>query len=411
MGKNPWVFRLVCVAVTLGFSQAHAANAFDASSPYMFGDWNGERTALKDQGYDFSLGYTGESGTVLDSKKTGGHDTEYAGQFVFGTHFDLSKILGWQDTEAQITITERHGRNVSNESDALNGQLSSSQEVWGRGQTWRLTDLWIKKQFFDQKLDIKVGRYGEAEDFNSFNCDFQNLAICGSQMGNWAGDQWYNWPVSQWAARVKYNIQPNLFVQVGAFEYNPENLERGKGFNLSTDGSKGAIIPTEIVWQPKLSSQNLPGEYRAGYFYSTADINAIDHNGDQTGKISHKQGGWVTVRQQLTAHQDDTSRGLTATVNAVFFDKDTNQVSDMQNAALIYKGLADSRPQDEIAVGLGRIHKDLNGYGNEYDAEVYYGVHANNWLTVRSNIQYVRNVGAYTANNVWVGGIKFITAF
>jgi carbohydrate-selective porin OprB len=38
--------------------------------------------------------------------------------------------------------------------------------------------------------------------------------LCGSQVGNWVGDQWYNWPVSQWAMRVKYNLQPDLYAQV-----------------------------------------------------------------------------------------------------------------------------------------------------------------------------------------------------
>ena len=408
MGKNPFVFRLLCVAATIGLSQTHAAQAFDPNSPYMLGDWNGERTALKEKGYDFTMAYTGELGNVLHSKDTSGHDTEYAGQVTLGANFDLEKILGWADTEAQVTVTERHGRNVSNESDALNGQLSSSQEIWGRGQTWRLTDFWIRKKFLDQKLDIKVGRYGIAEEFNSFSCDFQNLAICGSQVGNWSGDQWYNGPVSQWAMSVKYNITPELFVQTGGFEYNPENLKRGKGFNLSTDGSQGAILPTELVWLPKLTAQNLPGQYRIGYFYSTADIPQLDDPA-QTG---HRHGGWISIKQQLTAHQGDVSRGLTGSVNAVFFDQATNNVSDMQNVALSYKGIADARPQDEIAIGAGRIHKNRDGFSSEYDAEIYYGLQATNWLTVRPNVQYVRHVGAEKdGNNAWVGGIKFITAF
>ncbi len=41
---------------------------------------------------------------------------------------------------------------------------------------------------------------------------------------------------------VKYNLNPEFYVQAGVYEYNPENLKRSKGFNLSTDGSKGAII-------------------------------------------------------------------------------------------------------------------------------------------------------------------------
>jgi carbohydrate-selective porin OprB len=38
--------------------------------PWMLGDWNGQRTALQAQGYDFSFGYTGEYAGILDSKNT-----------------------------------------------------------------------------------------------------------------------------------------------------------------------------------------------------------------------------------------------------------------------------------------------------------------------------------------------------
>lgn len=409
--KRSWCFNLSLLALSCCFQSVYAANAFETESPWMLGDWNGQRSALQQKGYDFSFGYTGEMATLLDASHSSSHGTEYADQFAFGTHFDLDKILGWQDTEAQITITERNGRSLSQTSDALDGHLSSTQEVWGRGQTWRLTDLWIKKKFMDQKLDIKVGRFGEGEDFNSFDCDFQNLALCGSQVGNGVGDQWYNWPVSQWAARVKYNLRPDLYAQVGVYEYNPENLERGKGFNLSTDGSHGAIIPAELVWTPKIGAQKLPGEYRAGYYYSTADAVVIAH---QDQKDQH-QGGWIVAKQQLTAHNGDVSRGLTGFVNATVHDSETNNVSDMQNIGLVYKGAMDSRPKDEIAFGLARINlnDDLNdGRSEEYDAEVYYGLHATNWLTIRPNIQYIRHVGAYkNGENAWVGGIKFQTAF
>lgn len=412
-------FGISFLAVSCAIQSTFANRTFSSESPWMFGDWNGQRTELQMKGYDFSLGYTGEMATLLDARHASSHGTEYADQFAIGAHFDLNKILGWQDTEAQITVTERNGRSLSQTSDALNGQstgvenghLSSTQEVWGRGQTWRLTDFWIKKKFLDQKLDVKVGRFGEGEDFNSFDCDFQNLALCGSQVGNWVGDQWYNWPVSQWAARVKYNVTPDLYAQLGAYEYNPENLERGKGFNLSTDGSHGAIIPTELVWTPKTGEQKLPGEYRAGYYYSTADAVVIGH---QDQKDQH-QGGWLVAKQQLTAHKGDVSRGLTGFVNVTVHDSATNNVSDMQNIGLVYKGAMDSRPKDEMAFGLARINlnDDLNdGRSEEYDAEVYYGLHATNWLTIRPNVQYIRHVGAYkNGENAWVGGVKFQTAF
>ncbi|MFU9047344.1 carbohydrate porin [Acinetobacter tibetensis] len=392
-------------------SWTYAQSAFAVDSPWMFGDWNGTRTELDTKGYRFNLGYTGEMATLLDAKKHSSHGTEYADQFVLGSHFDLDKILGWQDTEAQIIITERNGHSLSQTSDALNGHLSSTQEVWGRGQTWRLTNLWIKKQFINQKLDIKVGRFGEGEDFNSFDCDFQNLALCGSQVGNWVGDQWFNWPVSQWAARLKYQFSPEVFSQIGVYEYNPENLKRSQGFNLSTSGADGVIVPIEMVWQPKIGMQGKTGEYRLGYYYSSADAVEIQN----PNETSHKQGMWVVAKQQLLQHAQDPQRGLTGFINLTVHDDKTNNVDTMQNIGLIYTGVLDIRPQDEIALGFARIHlnDDLNtGQDEEYNTELYYGVHATNWLTIRPNLQYIRHVGAdKNGENVWVGGIKFQTAF
>ncbi|AWV86325.1 carbohydrate porin [Acinetobacter radioresistens] len=388
-----------------------AVPAFSTQSPWMLGDWNSNRAQLEQQGYQFSLGYTGEMASLIDAKNNDKHKTEYTDQFALGAHFDLEKIMGWEDTEAQITVTHRNGRSLSQTHEALQGHLSSVQEVWGRGQTWRLTDLWIKKQFLDQKLDIKVGRFGEGEDFNSFDCDFQNLTFCGSQVGNWVGDQWYNWPVSQWAMRVKYQVQPELYGQVGVYEYNPENLKRSKGFNLSTDGSKGAIIPVELVWQPRAFLQQLPGEYRLGYYYSTADVEEIEN----PIKNSHKQGMWAVIQQKLTQPEPESNRGLKGFINLTLHDDATNTIDNMQNIGLVYTGLSLQRPDDQLAIAFGRISvndKVQTGQHEEYDAELYYGIHATNWLTLRPNIQYIRHVGGYkNGENVWVGGLKLQAAF
>lgn len=416
--------------LTMASTVAHAEKAFSTESPWMLGDWGGKRTELQEKGYDFTVAYGGQFATLLDSKTDSSHGAEYADQIVLGTHFDLEKIAGWKDTEAQINVTKRMGDSLSRTSEALDGHQTAAQEVWGRGQTWRLTDFWIKKKFFDQKLDIKVGRMGEGEDFNSFECNFSNLSLCGSQIGDYVGDQWYNWPVSVWAARVKYNWTPEFYTQIGVYEYNPENIDnRGKGFNMSFDGGKGVILPIEAVWQPKFGASKLPGEYRLGYYYSTANVAQIE-NPDKKG---NKQGGWLVANQQFTTHHGDVNRGFSAFMNLAFMDGKTNAITDMQNIGVRYVGMMDARPKDDIALGVSRINvgNDVNQYNinqslkpngtpldyrgmqsEEINVELYYGIHFANWLTVRPNIQYVNHVGGYRqGNDAWVGGIKFNTAF
>jgi carbohydrate-selective porin OprB len=135
--------------------------------------------------------------------------------------------------------------------------LSSVQEVWGRGQTWRLTQMWYRPQFFAGALDLKLGRLGVNEDFNSFPCDFQSLAFCSAPIGNVAGDVWFSGPVSQWGLRARYNIDAQWAVQIGVYEQNPSNLEIGNGFKLSGSGTKGALVPVEVIWKPTLGSEAL----------------------------------------------------------------------------------------------------------------------------------------------------------
>ncbi|MGV8864437.1 MAG: carbohydrate porin [Pseudomonas sp.] len=424
----------------------HAADAFDANSPWMLGDWGGLRTELLDKGWDFNLDYVGEAATNLAGGYNNDQTARYSDQFALGVDMNLEKILGWHDTEAKVTITERSGRNISNDriSDPRAGMFSSSQEVWGRGQTWRLTQMWIKQKYFDGALDVKVGRFGPGEDFNSFPCDFQNLAFCGSQVGNWAGSIWYNWPVSQWAGRVKYNITPEFYAQIGAFNQNPSNLDRDNGFKLNGSGTKGTIVPVEVVWSPNINK--LPGEYRVGYYYSSASADDVYQGangqpqpltpGGAFETHSSKHGVWFVGQQQLTSVGGDSSRGLSIFVNATQHDKATNFIDNYQNIGLVFKGPFDARPKDDIGVGIARIHVNddaqdrarlanqvsgIDDYDNpnfvpiqttEYDAEIYYGFHVTNWLTVRPNLQYVKRPGGVDdVQNALVAGLKVQSKF
>ncbi len=422
-----------------------ASELFAKDSPWMLGDWGGTRTELLEKGYDFTLGYTGEMGSNLHGGYSHDRAARYSDQFTFGVNMDLQKILGWHDTEFQLTVTERHGDNISNDriNDPRVGGFTSAQEVWGRGETWRLTQMWIKQKYFDGALDVKFGRFGEGEDFNSFPCDFQNLAFCGSQVGNWVGGIWYNWPVSQWALRVRYNLNDELYAQVGVFEQNPSNLESGNGFKLSGSGTQGAVMPVELVWSPRLNG--LKGEYRAGYYYSNAKAQDVlkDSNGAPAAisgaayrSSSSKHGLWLGVQQQVSAQASDQSRGLSLFANATVHDKKTNAIDNYVQAGVVYKGPFDARAKDDIGFALARVHVNpayrknarlanqaagLDDYDNpgflpvqdtEYSAELYYGIHLADWLTVRPNLQYIRHPGGVSqVDGALIGGLKIQSSF
>jgi len=171
-------------------STAHAAEPFASDSVWALGDWSGARSELAQQGIDFEFAYVGEIGANLGGGYNNDRTARYSDQYSLGARLDLEKLLGWHAARLQLTVANRNGDNISNDrvGDPRVGTLSSSQEVWGRGSHWRMTQLYYQQAFLDRRLDIKAGRFGEGEDFNSFDCNFQNLTFCGSQVGNWGGD-------------------------------------------------------------------------------------------------------------------------------------------------------------------------------------------------------------------------------
>ncbi|MCU4378998.1 carbohydrate porin [Acinetobacter haemolyticus] len=416
----------------------YADEFYSQNRQYLLGDWNGKRNNLSDQGIDFNLSFTNETATNIDGGFNDDSTVRNANQWTFGTTLDLEKLSGWQNTQAKISISKRDGRSLSTDriADPRTGQFSNVQEISGRGPVWRLSQASIQKGFEQQGITVKLGRMNMGEDFNSAPCEFQNLTLCGSQVGKTVSELWYNWPITVWAANIKYDLNSASTLALGVYESNPENTKRSKGFNLSTDGSKGVLIPVEWVWRPQPNGLN--GIYRFGAFYSTAD--AIDVLRDAQGEAqllsqqrqvhSGKYNSWFVAQQQLTQHSDDPKRGLTLFLNLNINDKATSELLGSQQIALQYKGLFNARPNDSIGLGVSRteVNKQLRArqrleneinqitdYQNPAYVPIQYdetNVELNytfNWspsVMLRPNLQFVNQAGGLKEiKDAWVFGL------
>jgi porin len=271
--------RAAMAAVILVVAPPAMADDPAPQHPWLFGDWGGLRTKLQDKGVDLQLGYTSE----IALNALGGTGTEITNtdQYTAGITLDLNKLVGLPGATFQTTFTQRTGRNLVD--DANLGTLQLVQEVWGRGQTTRLTQFWFDQSFDQGLVDWKIGRMTFGEDFASFSCDFQNLTFCGADPGNLVGDYIFNWPISQWATRVKFSLGKTGYVQAGVYDVNPRylNLENEVA-PVFFSGSTGALIPVEFAWLPSFDNGRLPGSYKIGGWYdtSTADDVVDDVNGD-----------------------------------------------------------------------------------------------------------------------------------
>jgi porin len=429
--------RLVALAAAtsaLGAANVHADDA--AGSPYLFGDWGGQRKQLADQGVAFNLGY----GSQVAHNFRGGSDhlTRYTDQWVFGTTLDLDKRWGWKGGTFQFTMTDRNGRNLG--ADAHIGNNMLIQEVYGRGQTWHLTQLWLNQKLFDDRLELKFGRLTVGEDFFSFSCDFQNLTFCSAQPGNLVGGYWVNWPTSQWAARVKYHLPRDGYLQLGVYQVNPnyvdDNYARHSGWKPNNpSGTTGALIPLEAGWQRNW--RGLPGSYKVGGWYNTsngADL-YLDLNHDPRGftgleplQRSGQFGGYLSFQQQVSGSAD--GRGATVFLNFTQADRNTAQLDRQLALGVQYKGAFASRGQDSVGLAVGATHNNrrfadftsqdnartgqdtIAGSSYEYVTELYYAWDPVPSVSLRPNLQYIVHPGGTTRNsNAVVVGLKAIVAF
>ena len=415
--------------VWCGNAHAGAAQPF---SDDLFLDWDGIRSALYNDGVDFRLGYVSETATNVQ----GGPEElwRYTDQWTFAATFDLQKIFGLNQAQFKITVTDRNGQNLSAKLDTL--QLV--QEVYGRGQTWRWTQFFYEQKYLDGMVDWKVGRLTEGEDFAAFSCQFQNLTFCGAPPGNLVGNYWYNWPVSQWATRVKISLTGFGYVQLGAFEVDPSYLLTRYALDIgSPPGATGVLVPFEVGWLPTFSS-HLNGSYKFGAWYNSSnEPDVVDNTNGLPLAIAGGQplmrhgayGAYVNFQQRLSAPEGAPKQGLSVFFNATYADRRTATLDNQFAAGLFYTGPFAARPEDEIGFALGRTHVNSRvtnvetsqnnlGLGpvgvqnSEWVSEIYYNVHAAPWLDLRPNIQYIRHPGGIDANtDDVIAGLKLAINF
>jgi porin len=411
--------------------------AYDvANSPYLLGDWNGQRTRLQEQGVTFGANYVSE----LARNLSGGTEdlTRYTDQWAFSTTLDLQKVAGWRGATFQFTMTDRNGRNLGADANIGNNMLI--QEVYGRGQTWHLTQLWVNQKLMDDRLEIKLGRLTVGEDFASFSCDFQNLTFCGAQPGNLVGSYWVNWPTSQWASRIKYQTSRETYVQAGVYQVNPNYVDdsyaRHNGWKPNNPGgTTGALLPLEFGWQPAFQGRR--GSYKLGAWYNTSDGNDLyyDINHDPRGVTGldalqrrGQFGVYINFQQQVTGTQG--GRGATVFLNFSQADRNTAQLDHQIALGMQYAGPFESRARDSIGVAFGATHNNerfasyvaqnnartgqttVAGSGYEYVAEVYYGWAPVSSVLLRPNVQYIVHPGGTSHHgNAFVIGLKSSVTF
>ncbi len=387
--------------------QDSSTSWFDQST--MTGDWNGARTALKDAGITVHGFYWDEFAANPIGGKQQGHSN--AQQFGLLADFDMGKIAGLTGGTIHLALSDRWG---ASDSAKYVGNALEDQSNYGAGQNMRLAQLSYEQLLDEGKLDIQFGfmaDFGYSFGFTFLLCDFQNVGFCAHPFILYRDSGATAYPTAQWGAMVKYNLSSHWYVETGAFEVNPNRLDRSYGFNLGWHGTTGKLFPVELGLTTALGPEALPGHYKLGAYYDSSTVSDvadldITHNG--------RYGVYFLADQMIFHLAPGTSRGLIAFLQATRSDYRTSPLPYSINGGVIVQGPFASRPSDYVTLGAvyeplnrrlfnvqtekleseGVIDPDLQQ--GETDIEVGYGLSLTPWLMLNPNLQYMIHPGAFS---------------
>lgn len=258
----------------------------------LLGDFgNGARSDLAKHGFTLNGHLVSEAAANLSGGlPLGGNayqrGTALSSEFGFGFDADFNKISAGSGAGiVHFLLTTRFGSNLS--SQAI-GNLASVQEIYGDGQTTRITFLDYEQPLFNNRLNLRLGKYNQQGDFiagstywgGNLYCFYQNNNICGTPAGipinNGVvanGSEGYvYYPSSQWGARLKANLSKDFYIQAAAIQSNPLVNNKDGGLYFGFNGGTGTELPVELGATLRDHEGNLTGNVRVGGYYDTSNV-------------------------------------------------------------------------------------------------------------------------------------------
>ncbi|WP_069866330.1 carbohydrate porin [Pseudomonas citronellolis] len=401
--------RLLLGAACLTPSLALADDPLERST--LSGDWGGLRHELDDQGIRFTGEYSGE--TVYNADGGLKRSARYSQNLKLGVRFDLGKLYGLDNGGlVQLTVNDRRGNDGSGD---LVGNRLPVQENYG-GLYTRLTELSYERSLFTPALDVKLGYMAMGNDLGGLDsgilCNFMNAGFCGHPLNMSGGSGWSNYPNAHLGVRLKYSFSPAWQLRVAAFNVDPEsNGNSSRAWHLTPKHSTGTVVPVELVYK---RLDELPGEYRLGWYYDSSDAQRIGSD----EKVAGRGGHYLLADQAVWHAQHRPGQSLHLFGQASVASSAASPFTKWYSAGVVLYQPFAGRPRDTLALGFGRavpnprsreVQEDnalANGQAYpELDnaerlVELSYGFQATPWLLLRPDVQYVIEPGAFSGQSI-----------
>ncbi|MGE9290670.1 MAG: carbohydrate porin [Puniceicoccales bacterium] len=409
-------------------SKTKGADTFNPDN-YLTGGWGGTRADLVEKGIELDLTYTAEP----EWNPVGGEkqSATYVHNIGLSALFDFEKLIGLPNTTFLIQGSQRSGNSLTEEAI---GNAISVQQLYGGGQTYRLVEMRISNDFYDDRLHFSYGRLSTTNDFmtSPYYCQFVTNGFCGQPTSPFfnMNDGLSAYPIAVWGAMTELKPTDQSYLKAGIYEGDATDDNHGVDFDL---GDNGVFLITELGLRPEEGLFGLPARYSVGAYYHTGDFSdvATDVNGNNlfvTGlparEDSDQQGYYTIIEQGLYRESSESDQGLTGIFTFVLSpDLDKSDMPYFMNAGLVYKGLLEDRPHDQTAFGFyttwfSKDKRDaqeaagLEGQDSETGIELNHQFQFTPYFYLRPDVQYIINPnGLASIDNALVLGCEIGLTF
>jgi porin len=318
---------------------------------------------LKNRGIYLSLGYVEDF--LADTG--GGRQRGMAptGEWFGGAIFDLETMVGIPSASVHITFDERNGYTINNlvgtQAPPLAANSGPTREV-------RLSEFYWEQGFYNDRIDIVVGRTNPTTDFatSAISCNWVSSIIC-AQPGTWyfSNDN-QAYPASTWGGRINVAPAPNFYARAAVYEDNTKEFQVGQqGFNWGTSTSNGVFVPAEIGYSTAFTSTRYPEKYDIGGYYDAANYTT------PAGLPQRNRSAiWGQFEKTFWRPDTNTTQSLTALGGVIWYQGSNPYWTQA------YLGLVDRAP-----FGPGRPNDTFNIIGTYISNNTAYAPsHSDTWV-------------------------------
>ena len=382
-----------------------AANSW-TNSPYLFGDWGGERTRLENAGVVLNLYYVDDllmdtSGRLANwSRVRGTLDIDFGkAELVRGLKFHIAAM--WQT-----------GGNLGAYIGAIANPSSNASFDLTRLDSW-----WFEQALAYDKVFLRVGQFAGLDSYGVQQYgETYIMEPLGYALGNLVTADYEPFaPAGTPAAEVRYVPSRHFYVKSAIFSGNRNQLRddpSGTHFKFKDTPVIAAEAGFLVDPAPSVTAKTYPGSYEFG-----ATVNPGAFSNIVTGQRSSTNYlVYFMANQRVYRAAAGSNRGLDVNFAFDWTPDDVTRNFSQVTGGVRYHGLIPHRQNDTLSTGVvySRISGVLNQalaqvgqvpFGTEKAVEVNYSFQPKRWLTVQPVFEYYFDTGAnpYSRNHIIAG--------